>query len=58
MEIGEIVNYKGRSYVLLGIQPMSVPDRKAELRDQETGEVVSVECSLLAQAGEGFAEEA
>jgi hypothetical protein len=58
MEIGETVTYNGRSYVLLGLEPMSVPDRKAELRDQETGEVVSVACSLLAQTGEGLGREA
>jgi hypothetical protein len=57
MEIGEILNYNGRSYVLVGLEPMSVPDRKAELRDQETGEVVSVPCSILAQTGEGFGED-
>ena len=57
MEIGENVTYNGRSYVLLGIEPMSVPDRKAELREPETGEIVSVPCSFLAQTGQGFGED-
>ena len=57
MEIGEVVNYNGRSYVLLGIEPMSLPDRRADLRDQETGEIVSIPCSLLARSGEGFGQE-
>ena len=46
MEIGDIVTYQGRSYVLRGIDPMGVPDRHAELEDPETGESVSV---LLAE---------
>jgi hypothetical protein len=57
MEIGGIVNYNGRTYVLIGIEPMSVPDRKAELHDEETGEVVSVPRSFLAETGEGFGQE-
>jgi len=58
MEIGEVLNYDGRAYVLLGLQPMSVPDRRAELEDTETGEVVSIPCSLLAQSSEGLGEQA
>jgi hypothetical protein len=57
MKIGEVVNYNARSYVLLGIEPMSLPDRKADLRDQETGEIVAIPCSLLAQSSEGFGQE-
>jgi hypothetical protein len=57
MEIGEVLNYGGRSYVLLGMEPMSVPDRKAELQDVETGEIRSVPCEILAQGSEGFGQE-
>jgi hypothetical protein len=57
MEIGEVLNYGGRTYVLLGMEPMSVPDRKTELQDRETGEIVSVPCAVLAQSSEGFAQE-
>jgi hypothetical protein len=57
MEIGEVLTYNGRTYVLLGLQPMSVPDRRAELEDTETGEVVSIPCSLLAQTSEGLSEQ-
>jgi len=57
MEIGEHLTYEGRTYVLLGMEPMSVPDRKADLRDTETGEVVSVLCSILAQSSEGFGQQ-
>jgi hypothetical protein len=57
MEIGDTLTYNGRTYVLLGMEPMSVPDRKAQLRDTETGEIVSVPCSILAQSSEGFGEQ-
>ena len=42
MELGDTLIYEGRTYVLIGLEPMSVPDHKADLRDVETGEVVSV----------------
>jgi hypothetical protein len=58
MEIGEVLNYGGRSYVLLGMEPMSVPDRKADLQDTETGEIVSIPCAILVHGSEGFAKEA
>jgi hypothetical protein len=54
MEIGEVLNYDGRTYVLLGMEPMSVPDRKAELKDTETGEIVFVLCADLPQSSEGL----
>ncbi len=38
MEIGDIVTYQGRQYVLLGLDPMSVDRRRAELQDLLTGE--------------------
>ncbi len=38
MAIGDFVLYHGRRYVLLGIDPMSVTDRRAELQDPDTGE--------------------
>jgi hypothetical protein len=37
MEIGDLVIYKGRAYVLRGLEPMSVPNRRAELEDPESG---------------------
>ena len=42
MEIGDLVIWKGRAYVLRGLEPMSVPDRRAELEDVETGEHIVV----------------
>ena len=38
MEIGNQVTYRGRVLVLLGHEPMSVPDRRAQVEDPETGE--------------------
>jgi hypothetical protein len=42
MAIGDFVLYQGRRYVLLGIDPMSVTDRRAELQDPDTGETLRV----------------
>jgi hypothetical protein len=42
MAIGDLVLYQGRRYVLRGIDPMSVTDRRAELQDEETGERIRV----------------
>ena len=42
MAIGDLVLYQGRRYVLLGIDPMSVSDRRAELEDLESGDRVLV----------------
>jgi hypothetical protein len=40
MKIGDLVTYQGRVYVLRGLEPMSVPNRRAELEDPESGEVL------------------
>ena len=40
MAIGDLVLYSGRRYKLLGIDPMGVTDRRADLEDLETGERV------------------
>jgi hypothetical protein len=42
MKIGDLVTYQGHTYVLRGLEPMSVPNRRAELEDPETGELVVV----------------
>jgi hypothetical protein len=38
MEIGGEVLYHGRTLRLLGHEPMSVPDRRAQVEDPATGE--------------------
>ena len=40
MQIGDLVTYQGRAYLLRGLEPMSVPDRRALLDDAKTGERV------------------
>jgi hypothetical protein len=52
MEIGCDVIYKGRRYVLRGLEPMSVPDRRAEVEDPESGELLAVPVALLEEAPE------
>ncbi len=47
MRIGDPVTYQQRRYVLRGLDPMSVPDRLAEIEDIETGEVIRVPFSEL-----------
>ena len=47
MEIGDLVTYNGKSYVLRGLEPMSVPERRAEIEDPESGELHSVPVALL-----------
>jgi hypothetical protein len=53
MQIGDLVIYKGRAYVLRGLDPMSVPDRRAELEDPESGERVSVPFDEVTERSEG-----
>jgi hypothetical protein len=49
MEIGDLVTYLDRAYVLRGLEPMSVPNRRAELEDPETGDVVLVPLAEVSQ---------
>ena len=42
MKIGDLITYQGRAYVLRGLEPMSVPNRRAELKDPDSGEVIVV----------------
>ena len=42
MFIGDVVIYRGCRVVLLGLEPMSVPDRRAHVRVLATGEEVEV----------------
>jgi hypothetical protein len=47
MTIGDIFIHRGRAVVLLGLEPMSVPDRLATVRDVETGDVSNVRVDEL-----------
>jgi hypothetical protein len=42
MRIGDTVIYRGEPYILRGLEPMGLPDRRADLEDPRTGEVVRV----------------
>ena len=44
MELGSTVIYRGRSYVLLGVDPMNVAGRRAYLHDVEANDVIEVPC--------------
>ncbi len=42
MKIGDHVLYQGQEFILRGLEPMSVPDRQAELEHPVTGERLRV----------------
>lgn len=42
MRIGDLVTYQGTLYVLCGLDPMSVPERRVELEHPHTGERIRV----------------
>lgn len=50
MRIGDLVAYAGRQYVVRGLDPMGVPERRADLEDVETGETLRVPIAALAVA--------
>jgi len=50
MKIGCDVIYKGKRYVLRGLEPMSVPDRRAEVEDPESGELFSLPVALIQES--------
>ena len=56
MRIGDLVIHNGRVLVLLGHDPMSVPDRRAQVQDPATGEQLEVRYDELVQAP-GFSPE-
>jgi hypothetical protein len=53
MKIGDLVTYQGCVYVLRGLEPMSVPDRRAELEEPSTGEHLSVPFEEVSERSEG-----
>ena len=50
MRIGDLVTYEGRRYVVRGLDPMGLPDRRADLEDLETGACVRVPIRDLERA--------
>jgi hypothetical protein len=56
MRIGDHFIHEGRLFVLIGLDPMGVAERNAELEDPATGERVNIPVSVL-EAGGGFRKE-
>ena len=57
MRIGEKVNYHGIVLVLVGHEPMSVPERRAQVEDPASGERFNVaydELEEMPPAPQGF----
>jgi hypothetical protein len=52
MNIGDLVLYQGRAHYLRGLDPMSVPNRRAVLEDAETGEEVHAPIAELQPGGQ------
>jgi hypothetical protein len=50
MQIGDLVIHNGRLLVLLGHEPMSVPDRRAQVEDPATREQFAVPLDELEPA--------
>jgi hypothetical protein len=50
MELGDLVIYLGRLYVLRGLDPMGLPDRCADLEDALTGARLRAPVSQLEPA--------
>ena len=49
MQIGGVITYLGRRFILVGFEPMSVPDRRAQIEDAESGELLSVPVAALCE---------
>jgi hypothetical protein len=57
MRIGDRVIYRGRVLILMGHEPMSVPERRAQVEDPATGEQFEVaydELEVLPPEPQGF----
>ncbi|MEO5576870.1 MAG: hypothetical protein ABIR67_09350 [Gaiellaceae bacterium] len=55
MRIGDSVAYGGRHYIVRGLDPMGVPERRVDLEDAESGAVISVPIAVLDAARESSA---
>jgi hypothetical protein len=52
VNLGDPVLYRGRVYVLRGLDPMSVANRTVLLEDERTGELVRAPLDEVEPAGE------
>jgi hypothetical protein len=47
MRIGELLDYEGTQYIVCGLDPMGVPERRVDLEHVETGERIRVPIAEL-----------
>jgi hypothetical protein len=52
MRLGDHVIHDGRLYVVRGLDPMGVPERRADLEELETGERARIPVTELRPAGD------
>jgi hypothetical protein len=50
MRIGDFLDYEGKRYIVRGLDPMGVPERRVDLEDAETGETIRVPIAALDDA--------
>jgi hypothetical protein len=50
MRIGDTVIYRGKRYVLRGLEPMGIPERRADVEDVATGRALRVPVADLRPA--------
>ena len=50
MRIGDLLDYEGKWYIVRGLDPMGVPERRVDLEDAETGETIRVPIAELNDA--------
>ena len=41
MRIGDLLDYEGKQYIVRGLDPMGVPERRVILEDPKTGQEVA-----------------
>jgi hypothetical protein len=47
MRIGDLLDYEGKRYIVRGLDPMGVPERRVDLEDVETAERIRVPMAEL-----------
>ncbi len=53
MEIGDLVTFNGKAYVLRGLDPTGVPDRSVLLEDPDDGAQITVPFAALGEHPSG-----
>jgi hypothetical protein len=55
ISLGDLLRWQGRTFRVAGFEPMSLPDRRVELEDVETGATILVPLATVARADEASA---